>query len=187
MAKHNQPKTIGTLTDFQTAPEPTPETTDERIDWLERQLLQVQTILNDVMQQLDAPYREKPRSNGMPKQAKPKQANPKQTKPKQAKPSKPKTKKKAPTPPAPATTEEQKQADNAAVIAFLHQHPDKLWHGRKLRFAIKEYCDLSNRRITSAVKHIRKTGHLVVIKDVEVDGERLEGAFQFVPQPEPTD
>ena len=185
MAKHNQRNTLGPLTNFQSAPEPTPETTDERIGRLERRILQVETLLNDVMQQLDKPYRETPQNNGKPKQAK--QAKTQQTQSKQAKPSKPKTKKKAPTPAAPATTEEQKQADTAAVIAFLHQHPDSLWHGRKLRITAKEHCGISNRRIALATKHLRKTGHLVIVKDVEVDGEKLDGAFQFVPQPEPTD
>ena len=71
MAKHNQQKTLGSLTDFQTAPQPAPETTDERLDRLERRLLQVETLLNDVTQQLDKPYRDQPHSNGKPKQAKP--------------------------------------------------------------------------------------------------------------------
>ena len=48
MAKHNQRNTLGSLTDFQSAPQPTPETTDERIDRLERRILQVETLLNDV-------------------------------------------------------------------------------------------------------------------------------------------
>ena len=115
MAKHNQQRTLGTLTDFQTAPQPAPETTDERIDRLERRLLQVETLLNDIMQQLDKPYRDQPHSNGKTKQAKPKQA----------KPSTPKAKKtqKAPTPLTPAPTEEQKQADIEAVIAFLRSAP----------------------------------------------------------------
>ena len=121
MTKHNQTKSLGPLTNFQSAPEPKPETTEQRVDQLERRLTQAEVLLNDVMQQLDKPYRETPQNNGKPKQAK--QAKTQQTQSKQAKPSKPKTKKKAPTPAAPATTEEQKQADTAAVIAFLHQHP----------------------------------------------------------------
>ena len=83
MAKHNQSKTLGTLTDFQTAPPPAQETADERFVRLEHRLSQVETLLNDVMQQLDKPYRDQPHSNGKPKQAKPKQAKPKQAKPKQ--------------------------------------------------------------------------------------------------------
>ena len=185
MTKHNQSKSLGSLTDFQTAQPPTPETTDERFDRLERRLLQVETLLNDVTQQLDKPYRdqqdfnEKPRSNGKPKQAKPKQANPKQ-----AKPSKPKAKKKAPATTTPATTEEEKRADNESIIAFLHQHPDRLWKTAQLQKAIKTNCDLSNKRASSAIKRLRKTGHFVIVKDVEVDGEMLSGAYQFVPQPE---
>ena len=62
MAKHNQTKSLGSLTDFQSAPQPTPETADERIDRLERRLLQVETLLNDVTQQLDKPYRDQPHS-----------------------------------------------------------------------------------------------------------------------------
>ena len=66
MAKHNQRNTLGTLVDFQSAPQPLPETTDERIDRLERRLLQVETLLNDVMQVLDKPFQNKPASNGKP-------------------------------------------------------------------------------------------------------------------------
>ena len=177
MAKHNQQRTLGTLTDFQTAPQPAPETTDERFDRLERRLSQVETLLNDIMQQLDKPYRDQPHSNGKTKQAKPKQA----------KPSTPKAKKtqKAPTPLTPAPTEEQKQADIEAVIAFLRQHPDRLWKTTQLQKSIKEHCNLSNKRAASAIKRLRKTGHLVIVKNVEVDGEILVGAYQFTPQPEP--
>ena len=187
MAKHNQPKTIGNITDLQTAPHPIPETTDERIDRLEHRILQVETLLNDVMQQLDKPYRDQPHSNGKPKQAKPKQAKPKQAKPKQAKPSTPKAKEtqKAPTPPTPAATDAQKQADIEAVIPFLHQHPDRFWKTTQLQKSIKEHCNLSNKRASFAIKRLRKTGHLVIIKNVEVDGEILGGAYQFTPQPEP--
>ena len=179
MAKHNQQKTLGNLIDFQTAPQPAPETTDERFDRLEHRLSQVETLLNDVMQQLDKPYRDQPHSNGKPKQAKPKQA-----KPKQAKPSTPKAKEtqKAPTP---APTEAQKQADIEAVIPFLHQHPDRLWKPTQLQKAIKAHCNLTNRRATSAIKRLRKTGLLVNVKDVEVDGEKLDWACQFKAQPQP--
>ena len=170
MAKHNQRNTLGSLTDFQSAPQPTSETTDERIDRLERRILQVETLLNDVMQVLDKPFQNKPTSNGKP-----------QTK---AKP-KAKETQKAPTPPTPAPTEEQKQADIEAVIAFLHQHPDSFWKTTQLQKAIKEHCNLSNKRAASAIKRLRKTGHLVIVKNVEVDGEILVGAYQFTPQPEP--
>ena len=170
MAKHNQRNTLGSLTDFQSAPQPTSETTDERIDRLERRILQVETLLNDVMQVLDKPFQNKPTSNGKP-----------QTK---AKP-KAKETQKAPTPPTPAPTEEQKQADIEAVIAFLHQHPDRFWKTTQLQKAIKEHCNLSNKRAASAIKRLRKTGHLVIVKNVEVDGEILVGAYQFTPQPEP--
>ena len=182
-----QTKSLGGLADLQASPPPTPETTEERIDRLERQLLQVQTILNDVIQQLDAPYREKPRSNGKPKQAKHQQAKPKQVKPKQAKPSLPKAKKKAPATTTPATTEEEKRADNESIIAFLHQHPDRLWKTTHLQKAIKANCNLSNKRASSAIKRLRKTGHFVIVQNVEVDDEILAGAYQFVPEPESTD
>ena len=180
MAKHNQPKTIGTLTDFQTAPQPAPKTTDARIDRLERRLLQVETLLNDVMQVLDKPFQNKPASNGKP------QATQKRNR-KPPVPSNPKAKEtqKAPTPPTPAPTEEQKRADIEAVMPFLHQHPDHFWKTTQLQKAIKEHCDLSNKRASSAIKRLRKTGHLVIVKNVEVDGEILVGAYQFTPQPEP--
>ena len=115
MPKHNQTKRLpGSLTDFQTAPQPILETPDERLDRLERRILQTETLLNDVMQQLDKPYRDQPQFNGKPKQAKqtqkphsngkPKQAKTKQAKSKQAKP---------PTTPPTRTEEQVKQAEQA--------------------------------------------------------------------------
>ena len=187
MAKHNQQKTLGPLTDFQTAPQPVPETADARIDRLERRLLQVETLLNDVMQALDKPYRDQPRFNGKPhSNGRPKQARPHSNR-KPPVPSNPKAKEtqKAPTPPTPAATDEQKQADIEAVMPFLHQHPDRFWKTTQLQKAIKEHCNLSNKRASFAIKRLRKTGHLVIIKNVEVDGEILGGAYQFTPQPEP--
>ena len=88
MTKHNQTKSLGPLTNFQSAPEPKPETTDERIDRLERRLLQVETLLNDVMHQLDTPGTQpKSKINGRsPSQAKPKTVKLKQVTPKQANP-----------------------------------------------------------------------------------------------------
>ena len=171
-----QTKSLGGLADIQASPPPTPETTDERIDRLERRVLQVETLLNDVTQQLDKPYRNQQHGNGKPKQAKPKQAKPN-----------PKKVKKAPTPPTPALTEEETQVNDVAIIAFLSQDPDKLWHGAKLRIAIQELCDLSNQQVVSSIKRLRSIGHLVIVKDVEVDGNILKGAYQFIQQPEPAD
>ena len=184
-----QTKSLGGLADLQASPPPTPETTEERIDRLERRLLQVETLLNDVTQQLDKPYRDQQLGNGEPhrsekpkqvKQVKPKQVNPQLAKPKAKKAKKAK---KAQTPPSPAT-EVQTQADNIAITTFLSQDPDKLWHGAKLRSAIQELCSLSNQQVASAIKHFRQTGHLVIEREVEVDGQILNGAYQFIPQPE---
>ena len=182
MAKHNQSKSLGSLTDFQSAPQPTPETPDERIDRLERRILQVETLLNDVMQVLDKPYQQnKHKPNGKPSTTQnrngkpPTKANPNDNKKGQAKA-------KTQTPPA---TEEQRQADTEAVIAFLHQHPDRFWKGTHLQKAIKEHCNLSNRRASLAAKRLRKNGHLVLVKDVEVDGEKLDWAYQLKAQTEP--
>ena len=176
MPKHNQTKSLGSLTDLQSAPQPIPETTDERIDRLERRLSQVESLLNDVTQQLDKPYRNQQHGNGKPKQAKLKQAKPN-----------PKKAKKAPTPPTPALTKEETQVNDVAIIAFLSQDPDKLWHGAKLRIAIQELCDLSNQQVVSSIKRLRSIGHLVIVKDVEVDGNILKGAYQFIQQPEPAE
>ena len=113
-----QTKSLGGLADIQASPPPTPETTDQRVDQLERRLTQAETLLNDVMQQLDRPYRDqplfdgKPHGNGKPNPVKPKQAKPKQAKPQQTKP------KRVNPPPLPPATESQtpdeKQAKEAA-------------------------------------------------------------------------
>ena len=144
------------------------------------------------MQQLDKPYRDqslfdgKPHGNGKPNPVKPQQANPvkpKQVKPQQAKPKAEKAKK-AQTPPSPAT-KVQTQADNIAITTFLSQDPDRLWHGTKLRAAIQELCSLSNQQVASAIMYFRQTGHLVIEREVEVDGEKLDGAYKFVSNPQP--
>ena len=70
-----QTKSLGGLADIQASPPP--ETTEERIDRLERRLTQAETLLNDVMQQLDRPYRDQPLFDGKPHgNEKPQQANP---------------------------------------------------------------------------------------------------------------
>ena len=176
-------KAIGTLADLQST-QPVPETTDTRVDNLEKRVAQLETLLNDVMQQLDQPYRDqknfdgKPHGNGKPNPAKPKQAKPKQAKPKQAKP------KKVNPPSLPPATEAQTQAHAEAAITFLSQDPEKLWHGGQLRKAIQKHCATSNQRATLAIKLLRRTGYLVVLSNVEVDGSILKGAFQFVPDPQ---
>ena len=77
-----QTKSLGGLADIQASPPPIPETTDERIDRLEHRLIQVETLLNDVMQQLDRPFRDlHSKQNGKPSQAKLKQAKPPTTPP----------------------------------------------------------------------------------------------------------
>ena len=90
MAKHNQTKTLGSLTDFQTPPPP-PVPVDERIDKLERRVLQVEALLNDVMHQLDKPNTQpKSKMNGKPKdtqKSKPPTPKPKKAKPKKIAPS----------------------------------------------------------------------------------------------------
>ena len=119
-----QTKSLGGLADIQASTPPTPETTDQRVDQLERRLTQAEVLLNDVMQQLDKPYRDqplfdgKPHGNGKPQQAnpvKPQQANP--ANPQQAKPQQTKPKRVNPPPLPPATEEEtpdEKQAKEAA-------------------------------------------------------------------------
>ena len=178
-----QTKSLGGLADIQASPPPTPETTEERIDRLERRILQVESLLNDVMQQLDKPYKkDQPHSNGKPQRSeKPQQANP--VKPKQAKPQQTKPKRVNP-PPLPPATEAQTQAHAEATITFLSQYPDKLWHGAKLRTAVKDHCATSNQKAILAMKLLRRTGHLVIVKDVEVEGKQLDGAYKFVPDPQ---
>ena len=66
-----QTKSLGSLTDIQA---PAPEPPDNRFDNLEKRIAQLETLLNDVMQQLDQPYRDQQLGNGKPKQTKPKQA-----------------------------------------------------------------------------------------------------------------
>ena len=173
MAKHNQSKSLGSLTDFQTAPQPIPETTDERIDRLERRLIQVETLLNDVMQQLDRPFRDlHSKQNGKPSQAK--------QKPKPVKPSSPKQAKQKP--PTVQPTSSHSKADIQAVTEFLKQHGDRLWHGNKLREAIKERCEgISNKRLKSVLETLRKDGKITIVANVEVDGVLLKGAYQFTP------
>ena len=173
MAKHNQSKALGTLIDFQTTPHIEPETTDERIDRLERRLIQVETLLNDVMQQLDRPFRDlHNKKNGKPSQAKQKTKPVKPSSPKQAKQKTPTVQ---PTP-------SHSKADIQAVTEFLKQHGDRLWHGNKLQKAIKESCEsISNKRLKSVLKTLRKDGKITIVANVEVDGVLLKGAYQFTP------
>lgn len=116
MPKHNQTKSLGSLTDFQTAPQPAPETTDDRLEQIEQRLSQVEVLLSDVMQQLDKPYRETPHSNRKPSQAKQKTKPVKPSSPKQAKQK----------PPTAQPTPSHSKADIQSVTEFLKQHGDRL-------------------------------------------------------------
>ena len=86
MPKHNQSATIGPITDFVSPPSPVPES--ERITALENRVSTLETLLNDVMHQLDTPGTQpKSKINGRsPSQAKPKTVKLKQVTPKQANP-----------------------------------------------------------------------------------------------------
>ena len=176
MPKHNQTKSLGSLTDFQSAIPHTPETTDERIDRLERRLIQVETLLNDVMQQLDRPFRDlHNKQNGKPSQAKQKTKPVKPVKPSSPKQAKPKQPTAQPTP-------SHSKADIQAVTEFLKQHGDRVWHGNKLRKAIKESCEgISNKRLKSVIETLRKDGKITIVANVEVDGVLLKCAYQFTP------
>ena len=105
-----QTKSLGGLADIQASPPPTPETTDQRVDQLERRLTQAEVLLNDVMQVLDKPYRDQQLGNGKPHRSeKPQQANPvkpKQAKLKQVKPQQTNPKRVNPPPLPPATEPE---------------------------------------------------------------------------------
>ena len=92
-------KSLGTMSDV-AAPAPPVLDSDTRIEALERRVATLEALLNDVMQQLDRPFRDQhSKQNGTPKQAKPK---PKHTPPKQAV---------SPADQPPPISEEQKQAE----------------------------------------------------------------------------
>ena len=68
MPKHNQSARLGDLTDFAAVP---PSDPDARTTALERRVTTLEALLNDVMQQLDRPFRDQhSKQNGTPKQAK---------------------------------------------------------------------------------------------------------------------
>ena len=160
MGKHNQSRSLGSITDFQTTPDIQPDPADMRINQLERRIIQVESLLNNVMQQLDKPYRDQALTNGT--------AAPK--------------KKKAKTDSKPVQQrkyKKQKQVEIQSAITFLEQTPEKLWKGDILRQAISENCNLSRNRATTIFKALRKKGHLEILTNVEVDGELLKGAFKI--------
>ena len=96
------------------------------------------------------------------------------------KPSSPKQAKQKP--PTVQPTPSHSKADIQAVTEFLKQHGDRLWHGNKLRKAIKERCEgISNKRLKSVLETLRKDGKITIVANVEVDGVLLKGAYQFTP------
>ena len=137
MGKHSQTKSLGSITDFQTAPHIQPDPVDERIDKLKRRLVQVESLLNDVMQQLDKPYRDQElKTNGTAPQKR------KKTKP-TGKPPTPKEKKATPSGQlTEKEREKQQQADISSAIAYLDQTPDKLWKGGQSRLSLPEKSEL---------------------------------------------
>ena len=164
MPKHNQSARLGDLTDFAAVP---PSDPDARTTALERRVTTLEALLNDVMQQLDRPFRDQhSKQNGTPKQAKPKRTPPKPAA--------------SPADQPPPISAEQKQADKEAVHKFLKQHGDRKWQGKELRVAVKTHCNLSNKRTQLAIDALKKDGTLTVVNNVEVDGEMLTGAYQLV-------
>lgn len=52
---------------------------------------------------------------------------------------------------------------------------------------IREDTGISSNRANKAIKALRENGTINRIEDVEVDGEMLKGAYQFVPKEESPD
>ena len=159
-------KSIGTMSDVAAPAPPVPDS-DTRIEALEHRVATLENLINDVMQQLDRPFRDQhSKQDGTPKQAKPKRTPPKSAA--------------SPADQPPPISEEQKEADKEAVHKFLKQHGDRKWHGGKLRIAVKTHCNLSNKRTKFAIDALGKDGTLTFVNNVEVGGEMLTGAYQLV-------
>lgn len=61
MPKHNQTKSLGSITDFLSAPQSDPRSESDRIAALERRVSTLEVLLNDVMMQLDQPQQNPPK------------------------------------------------------------------------------------------------------------------------------
>ena len=160
-------KSIGTMSDVAAPAPPVPDS-DTRIEALEHRVATLENLINDVMQQLDRPFRDQhSKQDGTPKQAKPKRTPPKSAA--------------SPADQPPPISAEQKQADKEAAHKFLKQHGDRKWQGKELRVAVKTHCNLSNKRTQFAIEALKKDGTLTVANNVEVDGKMLKGAYQYMP------
>ena len=167
-------RSIGTLADVAGNRKTQPETDPYlEIESLKRRVSTLENLLADVMMQLDKPYQ----NRNQPGTRASVETHPHPSEIKQ----KPKPKGKAQPPSQTPKVTSNHKADIEAAITFLEKHPDRLWHGRKLRQAIKDTCEISNARLKIVIDELRKNGKLTIVNNVEVDGEMLKGAYQYTP------
>lgn len=129
-------------------------TPEARIDALERRISTLETLLNDVMIQLEKPFKET-----SPQLAE----RPQQPKQKQRKPSPPVKKSEiAPSPLAKTefNNQKQKRASEAALAAALESLKGLLSDGvKRTRKEILEQANLSNRKFIKLREHLKDDGN----------------------------
>ena len=175
-------KSIGTLADITTSPQvdPKPDNTQAQIDTLTRRVSTLENLLADVMHHLDQPYRNR-NIDGKLKPKPPTKGSERSSDKDNSAPFR-KVQKKAPPQPIEPKEVSNRKADMEAATAFLKKYPNKLWHGKTLRQELKNACEgLSNARLKTVINTLRKDDRLNIVKNVEVDGEILKGAYQYTP------
>ena len=121
MPKNRESKALGSLNDFVATPE-LPFDAETEIHALKQRVLTLESLLNDVMQQLDKPFRDQ-NLNGQ------KQPHQKQPKPKASHPE-------VQTPKgttAPTITEEDRANDLSTISAFLEKEAGKVYPAKNFQ------------------------------------------------------
>ena len=141
MPKHNQTKSLGSLTNFQSAPPPPPETETDRITALEKRVSTLEGLLNDVMHQLDKPNTQpKSKRNGDRKAQK-------------SKPPTPKSKEDTP----------KKTPPSEIITALLKQTPHS-------RAEIEAETDMDTEAVKKCISWMRTKNFVEKIKEKDEEG-----------------
>ena len=199
-------RALGNLADFAaSAPSPTPRSTEERLENIEARLENIEARLENIEKILNTMLYTLSDINEnfdkVSKQPKAKQAHQKKASPPPQKKavSESKPKKKVHQEESAPKTEKTEKIEKAAivhsptpeeamraVVEFAQQSPDTLWQVTKFKEAIRDASGIGTKHITKACAELRENGTLKRIENVEVDGEMVKSAFQFVLQDEET-
>ena len=168
MPKNRESKALGNLNDFVTMPEPVFDAETE-IEALKKRVLTLESLLNDVMQQLDKPFKD--------------QSSKGKKKPDLKIPKPAENSVGSPTPKgttAPTITEEDREKDILTISTILEkEETGKIYPARHFQKYLRERTGISANRCKMVVRKLKSDGKITTLENVEIDGEMHQHAYVF--------